>query len=108
MQKTRKQTHPCQATKNCHAVILLMGCLLGGGTSRFVGAQTVNVSVRSSEIDHGMESVIVFQTQSRERTDAYIHVYDDIPLKSGSNAYTATYTNSSGCKSTETFTITVN
>jgi hypothetical protein len=33
---------------------------------------------------------------------------DDIPLKSGSNAYTATYTNSSGCKSTETFTITVN
>ena len=33
---------------------------------------------------------------------------DDIPLKTGSNAYTATYTTSSGCKSTETFTITVN
>jgi hypothetical protein len=33
---------------------------------------------------------------------------DDIPLKSGSNAYTATYTNSCGAKSTETFTITVN
>ena len=33
---------------------------------------------------------------------------NDIPLSSGSNAYTATYTNSSGCKSTETFTITVN
>jgi hypothetical protein len=32
---------------------------------------------------------------------------DDIPLKTGSNQYTATYTNSSGCKSTETFTITV-
>ena len=58
-----------------------MGCLLGGGSSRFLGAQTVNVSVRSSEIDHGMESVIVFQTQSRERTDAYIHVYDDIPAQ---------------------------
>jgi hypothetical protein len=33
---------------------------------------------------------------------------DDIPLSSGSNVYTATYTNSSGCKSTEAFTITVN
>jgi len=33
---------------------------------------------------------------------------DDIPLTTGSNVYTATYTNSSGCKSTETFTITVN
>ncbi|MGA2851103.1 MAG: hypothetical protein ABSE46_19035 [Terracidiphilus sp.] len=32
----------------------------------------------------------------------------DIPLKTGSNVYTATYTNSSGCKSTEAFTITVN
>ncbi|MFZ1084220.1 MAG: hypothetical protein WAN35_04570 [Terracidiphilus sp.] len=32
---------------------------------------------------------------------------DDIPLSTGSNAYTATYTNSGGCKSTETFTITV-
>ncbi len=30
-----------------------------------------------------------------------------IPLSSGANAYVATYTNSSGCKSTETFTITV-
>jgi hypothetical protein len=33
---------------------------------------------------------------------------NDIHLSSGSNAYTATYTNSSGCKSTETFTVTVN
>jgi hypothetical protein len=33
---------------------------------------------------------------------------NDIPLKTGSNVYTATYTNSSGCKSTEAFTITVN
>jgi hypothetical protein len=55
-----------------------MGCLLGGGSSAFVGAQTVSVSVSSSEIDHNLESVIVFQSQSRERTDAYIHVYDDI------------------------------
>ena len=30
-----------------------------------------------------------------------------IPLSSGTNAYVATYTNSSGCKSTETFTIPV-
>lgn len=33
---------------------------------------------------------------------------NDIKLSTGSNVYTATYTNSSGCKSTETFTITVN
>lgn len=33
---------------------------------------------------------------------------NDIPLRTGSNVYTATYTNSSGCKSTEPFTITVN
>jgi hypothetical protein len=33
---------------------------------------------------------------------------DNIPLKTGSNAYTATYTNSSGCKSTQKFSITVN
>lgn len=78
MQKTRNQTHLCLATKSCRAMILLMGCLLCGGTSRFLGAQTVNVSVWSSEIDHSLESVLVFQSQSRERTDAYIHVYDDI------------------------------
>jgi hypothetical protein len=62
-------------------MILLMGCLLGGGSSRFIGAQTVSVSVWSSEIDHSLESVIVFQSQSRERTDAYIHVYDDFPAQ---------------------------
>jgi hypothetical protein len=56
-----------------------MGCLLGGGGSRSIGAQTVSVSAWSSEIDHSLQSVIVFQPQSRERTDAYIHVYDDIP-----------------------------
>lgn len=33
---------------------------------------------------------------------------NDIKLSTGSNVYTATYTNSSGCKSTEAFTITVN
>jgi hypothetical protein len=33
---------------------------------------------------------------------------DDIRLTTGSNVYTATYTNSSGCKSTQAFTITVN
>jgi len=33
---------------------------------------------------------------------------NDIPLTTGSDKYTATYTNSSGCKSTEAFTITVN
>lgn len=31
---------------------------------------------------------------------------NDIPLSSGANTYVATYTNSSGCNSTETFTIT--
>jgi hypothetical protein len=33
---------------------------------------------------------------------------DDIRLNSGSNVYTATYTNSSGCKSKQAFTITAN
>lgn len=33
---------------------------------------------------------------------------DDIRLSTGSNVYKATYTNSSGCKSTQSFTITVN
>jgi len=61
MQETRKQTHPFHATKSRRAMILLMGCLLGGGSSRFIGAQTVSVSVWSSEIDHSLESVIVFQ-----------------------------------------------
>ena len=60
------------------AVILLVGCLLCKGTSRILGAQTVNVSVWSSKIDHSLESVLDFQSQSREVTDAYIHVYDDI------------------------------
>jgi hypothetical protein len=32
---------------------------------------------------------------------------DDIPLSSGANKFTATYTNTGNCKSTETFTITV-
>lgn len=32
---------------------------------------------------------------------------DNIPLSSGTNTYTATYTNASGCKSTQVFTITV-
>jgi hypothetical protein len=33
---------------------------------------------------------------------------DDIRLSTGSNVYTATYTNSGGCKSTQAFSITVN
>ncbi|HEY1253730.1 MAG TPA: hypothetical protein VGF01_03000, partial [Terracidiphilus sp.] len=33
---------------------------------------------------------------------------DGIKLSTGANAYVATYTNSSGAKSSETFTITVN
>jgi hypothetical protein len=78
MQKTRKQTHICRAMKSRSAVILLVGCLLGGGTNRFLGAQTVSVSVWSSERDHSLNAVLMFQSQSRERTDAYIHVYDDI------------------------------
>lgn len=78
MQSTRKQTHLCQPTNIRSAVILLVTCLLGAGTSRFLRAQTVSASVWSSEIDHSLESVIVFQSQSRERTDADIQIYDDI------------------------------
>ncbi|MGD0096181.1 MAG: glycoside hydrolase family 30 beta sandwich domain-containing protein [Terracidiphilus sp.] len=78
MQETRRQTHLCLTTKNRRAVILLGGCLLGGGTSWFLGAQTVHVSVWSSEMDHSLESVLVFQSQSREAAQAYVHVFDDI------------------------------
>jgi hypothetical protein len=80
MQRSRKQTHRLHSTKS-RAVILLFGCLLGAGSSRYLAAQSVNVSVSSSEIDHSMQSVIVFQSQTRERTDAYIHVYDDLPAQ---------------------------
>jgi hypothetical protein len=81
MQRTRKQAHHCQATNSCRAVILLIGCLLCGGIGRLLEAQTVSVSEWSSEIDHSVESVIVFQSQSRQGADAYIHVYDDIPAQ---------------------------
>jgi len=76
MQRTRKQTHLCLATKSRRAVILLVGFLLVGGTSRFLGAQTVSVSVWPSEMDHSVESVVVFQSQSREKTEARIQVYE--------------------------------
>jgi hypothetical protein len=80
MQMSRKQAHRLHPTKS-GAVTLLIGCLLGAGSSRFLAAQTVNVSVSSSEIDQSMQSVIVFQSQTRERTDANIHVYDDLPAQ---------------------------
>jgi hypothetical protein len=72
----RNQTHLCVATKSSGALILLMGCLLSGGTGRFLGAQAVSVSVWPSEIDHSVESVVVFQSQSYEKTEAKIQVYD--------------------------------
>jgi hypothetical protein len=55
-----------------------MGCLFGGGTSWLLGAQTVHVSVWSAELDHSLESVLVFLPQSREEAEASIRVYDDI------------------------------
>jgi len=81
MQRSRKQTHRFNPTNSRRAVILLVGCLLGTGSSTFIAAQTVNVTVSSSEIDHTLESVIVFQSQTSERTDAYIHIYDDLPAQ---------------------------
>lgn len=81
MQKTRKQTHLCLATTSSRAAILVVGYLLGGGTSGFLAAQTVNVSVWPTKMDHSLESVLVFQSQSREKTEAKIQVYDDIPAQ---------------------------
>lgn len=66
------------ATKSRRAVILVVSCLLGGGTCRVVGAQTVSVSVWPSQMDHSVESVVVFQSHCREKTEAKIKVYDDI------------------------------
>jgi hypothetical protein len=48
-----------------------------------LGAQNVTVSVWSSESEtnHSLQSLIAFQSRSRESTDAYIHVYEDIPAQ---------------------------
>jgi hypothetical protein len=89
MQKTREQTHLRLATKSGRAVILLVACLLGAGTSRFLAAQTVSASVWSSEIDHSLESVIVFQSQNSERADADIQIYDDILAQQIAQIYVA-------------------
>lgn len=80
IQLMRKQKHLRLATKNRMAVLLVV-CLLGGGACRFLGAQTVNVSVWSSEMDHSLESVLVFQSQSRVGAQANIRIYDDIPAQ---------------------------
>lgn len=60
-------------------MILPVGFLLIAGAARFLGAQTANVSVWSSKMDHSMETVLVFQLQSSEPAQANIDVYDDIP-----------------------------
>ncbi len=78
MQKTRKQTHLFLTTKSCRARILLVGCLLGGGTCRYLGAQAVDVAGWSSGIDHSLESVLVFQSQSSKEAEANVYIYGDI------------------------------
>jgi hypothetical protein len=77
MEKMRNQTHLCVATKSGRALILLVGCLLSGGAGRVLEAQAVSVSVWPSEMDHSLESVVVFQSQSYEKTEAKIQVYED-------------------------------
>lgn len=49
----------------------------------------MSASVWSSEIDHSLESVIVFQSQSRERADADIQIYDDILAQQIAQIYVA-------------------
>lgn len=78
MQETRTRTYICRTTKRRRAVILLVGCLLGEGGIWSLGAQSVQASVVSSQVDHSQESVLAFQFQSRDEADANIQVYDDI------------------------------
>lgn len=78
MQKSIHPTHLRHAAINRRAVILLLGCLLSGGTSRLLRAQAVSVSEWSSGIDHSLESVLVFQSQSSEEAEASIHVDDEM------------------------------
>ncbi|HEY0794289.1 MAG TPA: glycoside hydrolase family 30 beta sandwich domain-containing protein [Acidisarcina sp.] len=66
------------ATKISRALVLIVACLFCEVSSSVLRAQSVHVSAWSSAIDHSLESGLVFQSQSREETDADIRVYDDI------------------------------
>ena len=78
MQQTRKQSHRRLATK-CHRTVLLLQAFVflwaGAGWSL---AQTVRASVWSSEMDHSLQSVLVFQSQIHEEAEARVRVYDEI------------------------------
>ena len=49
----------------------------------------MNASVWSSEVDHSLESVLVFQAHGREKAEANIQVYDDIQAQQISEIYVA-------------------
>ena len=66
----------CPAKKSYLKSLLLLGCLLSGGSARFLAAQTVSMSAWSSKLDHSVESVLVFQSQSGAAAQANICLYD--------------------------------
>jgi len=80
------------------------------GGSSWAEETSATVSSTSTDVDLGPQP-ISGGSWSWSGPDGYKSTsrqIDDIPLTTGSNVYTATYTNSSGCKSTQAFTITVN
>ena len=79
------------------------------GGSTWAEETSATVSSTSTQVDLGPQPVSG-GSWSWSGPNGYTSTsrqIDDIPLSSGSNVYTATYTNSSGCESKQAFTITV-
>ena len=80
------------------------------GGSSWAEETSATVSSTSTDVDLGPQPISggSWSWSGPNGYESTSRQIDDIPLKTGSNVYTATYTNSSGCKSTQAFTITVN
>jgi glucuronoarabinoxylan endo-1,4-beta-xylanase len=79
------------------------------GGSSWSQENTATVSSTSTAVDLGPQPLT--GTWSWTGPNGYTSTsrqINSIPLSTGANVYTATYTNSCGAKSTETFTVTVN
>lgn len=87
MKHTEKhpRKHPAKALRRSlrihlpHILFLLVASLLAHGRS--LVAQSVHASVWSSTLDHSLESVVIFQSQSPKRAEATIHVYEELPAQ---------------------------
>jgi hypothetical protein len=98
-----------KSTGGCTPTAITPYISVNGGSS-WAEETSATVSSTSTDVDLGPQP-ISGGSWSWSGPDGYKSTsrqIDDIPLTTGSNVYTATYTNSSGCKSTQAFTITVN